>query len=104
MDWMTSPVAPNRLEQDATTRLFFLGFMTRTERYAIISAIINQLETIVQEFEEAAIEAHKKDIPEHLKIVVEYQLKTLDMGLHSHQSMLGWFKKTLLELEEKCDD
>lgn len=104
IDWMLSSSTPNRLEQDATTRLFFLGFMPASDRIAIIKAVVSQLESIVQEFEESSIEANKKEVPEHLKLVIEFQFKTLDLGLFNHKSMLEWFTNLLIELEAQCDE
>lgn len=99
LDWMLSSIAPNRLEQDATTRLFFLGFMSQPEGLAIVKAIISQLESAVHEFEASSIAANQKEVPEHLKQVVKYQLKTLDLGLFYHRSMLEWFTVLLTEME-----
>lgn len=104
MDWMISSIAPNRLEQDATTRLFFLGFMSSPERLAIVREIISQLETIVLDYEAASIEANQKATPEHLGHIVKFQLKTLDLGLFYHQSMLGWFQALYSELEENLSE
>lgn len=101
LDWMLSSIAPNRLEQDATTRLFFLGHMTIADRHAIVEEIITGLETTVLEFQSASLDANLKEVPEHLKHVVKYQIKTLELGLFYHQSMLGWFQNLLLELEER---
>jgi DNA-binding PadR family transcriptional regulator len=103
MDWMLSSIVPSRLEQDVTTRLFFLGFMTPSDRLTIINAVITQLKSSVQEFESASIEALQKPVPEYLNQVVTYQLKTLDLGLYYHQSMLEWFEKFAKELEENLD-
>jgi DNA-binding PadR family transcriptional regulator len=104
MDWMLSSIAPNRLEQDVTTRLFFLGFMTRADRQTIIKAVIAHLEAAVQEFEASFMESSHKEIPEQLKQVVKFQLKTLDLGLFYHRSMLAWFKELMTELEADDDE
>jgi DNA-binding PadR family transcriptional regulator len=99
MDWMRSAIAPNRLEQDVTTRLFFLGHMLPQDRQAIIEAVVAHLEVSVHSFEAAQEEVSPKEIPEHLEEVVKFQLKTLDLGLFYHRSMLAWFKELLAELE-----
>ncbi|MDQ8738106.1 PadR family transcriptional regulator [Paenibacillus sp. LHD-38] len=99
MEWMLSSITPSRFEQEVTTRLFFLGFMTPAERLAIIRAVVAQLETSVQEFSAASVEANRKEVPENVTSVVAYQLKTLDLGLYYHQSMLTWFEKFAMELE-----
>ncbi|MBD0381310.1 PadR family transcriptional regulator [Paenibacillus sedimenti] len=99
MDWMLSSIAPNRLEQDVTTRLFFLGFMPQPKRVELVKAVVTHLESTVHEFEASFTEATQKEVPEHLKQVVKYQLKTLDLGLFYHRSMLEWFNELLTELE-----
>ncbi len=101
MDWMLSSITPNRLEQDVTTRLFFLGFMTPSERITIVKAVITHLKSTVHEFEAASIEASQKAVPDHLRQVVQYQLKTLDLGLNYHRSTLEWFENFLTELGGK---
>ncbi len=104
MDWMLSPVAPGRLEQEVTTRLFFLGLMQPIERLAMVEAVIAQLESTVREFEDTSIEANQKEVPENLKNVVTFQMKTLELGLFYHKNMLEWFKKLSAELEEKLNE
>ncbi|USB32299.1 helix-turn-helix transcriptional regulator [Paenibacillus sp. YPG26] len=99
MDWMLTEVTPSRLEQEVTTRLFFLGLMTKTERLIILSQVIDQLEASVHEFEAASVEANQKEIPGHLEGIAAYQLKTLELGLFYHQSMLEWFTRLKKELE-----
>ncbi|WP_433943769.1 PadR family transcriptional regulator [Paenibacillus sp. SN-8-1] len=99
MEWMLSPVVPGRMEQDVTTRLFFLGLMTKTERLTILKQVIDQLEVSVREFETAFQEANQKEIPSHLTDIAAYQFKTLKLGLYHHQSMLEWFTKLTKELE-----
>ncbi|MNS06735.1 Transcriptional regulator PadR-like family protein [compost metagenome] len=103
MDWMLSQIAPSRLEQDVTTRLFFLGLMTKAERLTILNIVILQLEASVHEFEAAFLEANQKEIPDHLNDIAAYQLKTLELGLYYHQSMLEWFTKLSKELEEQLN-
>ncbi|RUT29628.1 PadR family transcriptional regulator [Paenibacillus zeisoli] len=102
-DWMLSQVAPSRLEQDVTTRLFFLGLMTMTDRLTILNIVVVQLEASVHEFEAAFLEANHKEIPDHLKDIAAYQLKTLELGLYYHQSMLEWFTKLSKELEAQLN-
>jgi DNA-binding PadR family transcriptional regulator len=104
IDWMLSSLVPSRLEQDVTTRLFFLGLMTPTERLAIIRSVVTQLESTVQEFEGASLHANQKAVPEHLNQIVTYQLKTLDLGLYYHRSMLEWFEKLAKEVEADLDE
>ncbi|OBZ13183.1 PadR family transcriptional regulator [Bacillus sp. FJAT-26390] len=99
MDWMLSAIAPGRLEQDVTTRLFFLGLMPPQDRQSIIKAVIAHLEVSVHTFETGYEEVSPKEIPAHLKEVVKFQLKTLELGLFYHQSMFAWFKGLLAELE-----
>lgn len=97
MNWMLSSIAPNRLEQDASTRLFFLGLMSPPERLAIISEVIARLAAMVEEYESSRMGFEHKAVPEHLEQIAKYQLKTLDMGLHYHRSMLEWFRKLYAE-------
>lgn len=99
MDWMLSSIIPSRLEQDATTRLFFLGFMTPAERLSIMNEVIALLEATIQQYEAAFIEAKQKKVPEHLNEIAAYQFKTLELGLFYHQSMLEWFGRLAKELE-----
>lgn len=101
MNWMLLSVTPNRLEQDVPTKLFFLGLVPPQERLVIVKAVIQLLESIIQDFETSAVIAREKDAPMHLAHVVKYQLKTLDLGLFYHRSMLEWFKQFSLELEDK---
>jgi len=100
MDWMLSSITPNRFEQDATTRLFFLGFMAPAERLAIANAIADYLEATVREYEAASLAAGPIDVPDQLRDVVKYQLKTLDLGLYYHRSMLAWFRNLIAEMED----
>lgn len=99
MGWMLSPIIPSRLEQDAPTRLFFLGFMTQAERLSIMNEVIALLEATIQQYEAAFIEAKQKAVPEHLNGIAVYQFKTLELGLFYHQSMLEWFGRLAKELE-----
>ncbi|WP_164779794.1 helix-turn-helix transcriptional regulator [Paenibacillus kobensis] len=99
-NWMLSPPSPNRFEQDATTRLFFLGFLAKHEQLAVLSQIIRLLNAAVREFEDAEAEAQGKEIPSSLKQVVRFQLLTLDFGLHAHRSALEWFTRLYAEMEE----
>jgi DNA-binding PadR family transcriptional regulator len=102
MDWMLSAITPTRLEQDVTTRLFFLGFMSPADRRSIILAVVSQLEANVLDYQASSNQANPQVVPKHLEDIVKYQLKTLDLGLFYHQSMLAWFKQFLTELEEDC--
>lgn len=99
MEWMLSGVAPSRLEQDVTTRLFFLGLIPHADRLIVLNKVIDQLKSSVHEFEAAFVEARQKVIPVHLEEIATYQLKTLELGLYYHQSMLAWFTKLAKELE-----
>lgn len=103
LDWMLSSIAPNQLEQDAATRLFFLGLMSSSERLAVNQEIIKQLESTVQDFEAASIESQQKAVPQQFEDVVKYQLKTLDLGLFYHKCMLEWFRNFLTEMEANLD-
>ncbi|MCL6604423.1 MAG: PadR family transcriptional regulator [Paenibacillus sp.] len=102
LDWMLTSIAPHRLDQEVSTKLFFLGHMSPTERITIVKAIITQLEVIVHEYESSAKEAHEKTVPEHLQQIAKYQLKTLDLGLFYYQSMLSWFISLITEMEAEC--
>ncbi|MGM0877777.1 MAG: PadR family transcriptional regulator [Bacillota bacterium] len=51
LDWMLTSIAPNQLEQDAATRLLFLGLMSSSDLLAVNQEeIIKQLESTVQDW------------------------------------------------------
>ena len=102
--WMLSALSSARLDQDATTRLFFLGLMEPRERLAIANAIIGRLELDLAEYEAASAEAARTDVPDELRTVAEYQLKTLELGIHLHRAMRDWFAKFRDELEVVPDE
>lgn len=99
LSWMTAPIAPNRLEQEMTTRLFFLGLMAPPERLAIVSLIADRLEADLREYDAASEEAAQAVVPDRLRPVADYQLKTLELGIRLHRSSLDWFKGLREELE-----
>lgn len=99
MAWMLSCITPNRMELEVTTRLFFFGLMSPSERLVICQSIIGELENSVKEFMEGRSEATQARIPEELKGVSRFQLKTLDLALYYYTQMLEWFKSFYLELE-----
>ncbi|QJD83861.1 PadR family transcriptional regulator [Cohnella herbarum] len=103
MNWMLSPIAPSRLEQEMTTRLFFLGLMTPEERLVIVNAIVAELESSLEEFDAASLEAAKITVPDHLRQIAAYQIKTLEFGIHLHRCMLDWFSQFKIELEGSSD-
>ena len=103
LEWMMSPMAPARLEQDAPTKLFFLGHLTPNERLSVVRQIIALLKGSVEGFEAASEEAGQKAIPEELREIARFQLKTMELGMYYHKSMLAWFEHLELELEGDGD-
>ncbi|CAM4440733.1 PadR family transcriptional regulator [Paenibacillus tarimensis] len=107
MTWMLAPFSHGRLEQEATTKLFFLGLVSPAERLAIVREMTRVLEANVQEYETAYTEANTRmgsgGTPVHLAEVARFQLKTLELGLHDQRSMLAWFTSLAEELEAETD-
>ncbi|XID95639.1 PadR family transcriptional regulator [Paenibacillaceae bacterium WGS1546] len=104
MSWMTGPIAPNRLEQEMTTRLFFLGLMDPPERLAIVRMIADRLEAELREYDAASAEAAGMAVPDRLRPIADYQLKTLELGIRLHRSSLDWFKGLREQLEADTND
>ncbi|WP_307467959.1 PadR family transcriptional regulator [Paenibacillus harenae] len=100
LEWMMSPIAPSRLENDAPTKLFFLGVMKPPERHVIIGAITEQLRTVVSEYEqyESAIQRSAK--PPGYEQIALFQMKTLELGTYYYRNMLIWFENLLAQMGE----
>lgn len=99
MSWMRSPVSSRRIESDAATRIFFLGLMPPSDRLAICRVIVDELEKTVKEYIGTQVQITHKEIPEAVKDIAKYQMKTLDMGLYNYTQMLSWFKNLYKEIE-----
>lgn len=99
MAWMRSPVASRRIQSDAATRVFFLGLMPSSERLTICRIIVDELEQTVKEYQDTKEQFAHKEIPEKVKDIAKYQIKTLEMGLYNYMQMLAWFKNLYMEIE-----
>ncbi|WP_271753172.1 PadR family transcriptional regulator [Cohnella sp. JJ-181] len=98
-EWMLAAADSNRLDKEVTTKLFFLGLLTLAERQAVVAALVGKLEETVRQFEAASAEAGRQPAPDPYAEIAKYQLKTLELGLYHHRSMLSWFRSLLEEIE-----
>lgn len=101
--WMLTAVDANRLDKDVTTRLFFLGLLSPEDRVTVVAAVVSKLEEAVRAFEAASVEAGGRDAPAPWAEIAKYQLKTLELGLYNHRSMLAWFRSLLKEIEGEAN-
>jgi|GEM_PF-264734 len=96
---MFSEIATGKLEQDIATRLFFLGLLDAPERLKITRSIVAALEDTLEEYDAAAEEAARAEVPESLRQVAVYQIKTLELAIALYRSMLEWFRRFQEQLE-----
>ncbi|OXS62770.1 hypothetical protein B1A99_02660 [Cohnella sp. CIP 111063] len=100
---MFSEIAAGRLEQDITTRLFFLGLLDAPDRLKVARSIAASLESVLGEYDAAAEEAARAEVPESLRQIAVYQIKTLELAIALYRSMLEWFRRFQEQLEGDPD-
>ncbi|HIW32220.1 MAG TPA: PadR family transcriptional regulator [Candidatus Paenibacillus intestinavium] len=102
LKWMLSEIAPNRLESESTTRLFFFGHLSSQQRLIVAQEIVYQFELTVQQYAEVELETAQIEIPEQLLDIAKYQIKTLHWGISYQRQMLQFFKQLYSEIELEC--
>ena len=104
LTWMLEPIPPQRLEQDAATKLFFLGHLEPQQCLTVITGIVGQLEQTVSDYEAAAAVESQRQIPAEVQTIARYQRHTLNLGLLHYRSMLDGFRLVQHELQAEQED
>lgn len=101
LQWMLQEPDENKLEAHISTKLFFMGHLSKVEKIEVIKTIINCLEKITATYkiEKSKYDSMKWD--DNLMSIIHYQLKTLDLAYDSYSSTLRWFKKLLTQEESR---
>jgi DNA-binding PadR family transcriptional regulator len=90
--WMLEAIDENKLEAHVSSKLFFMGHLSQSEKVAVIEGIILSLEKLINDYHLEKSHFEGKVWDESIKDIVRYQLKTLDLGYSHHVSTLNWFK------------
>ena len=82
-----------------STKVFFMGLVSASDRLVIVRQIISELENTVREYEDTQSEYSEKVFPEQIRNIAKYQLKTLDLGIIQQAQTLAWFRKMEKEIK-----
>lgn len=96
-NWMLEAIDENKLEAHISIKLFFMGHLNQTKKLAVIDGIILSLETLVASYHLEKSHFDTMTWAEPIKNIVQYQLKTLDLGYTHHIATLDWFKALRLQ-------
>lgn len=99
-EWMLGDYKSSKFDMDFNTKLFFLGHLNIQERILVIRKTKLFVETTLESFYKEEISIQQTMNSETISDIVIYQIKTLEIGIHSHKSILDWISKELTTLEE----
>jgi PadR family transcriptional regulator, regulatory protein AphA len=99
-EWMDADIPTKKLEVTALSKVYFLGLVNSTEqRKQIIEEIIKKIEMVEKELKGLNNEIKEYEIPDELKNISFYQVKTLHYGIQAHTFAKEWFETLLRELD-----
>ncbi|WP_020620635.1 PadR family transcriptional regulator [Paenibacillus daejeonensis] len=104
LTWMLEPIPPQRMEQDAATKLFFLGHLEPQQCLTVVTDIVRQLEQTMSDYETAAAIESRRQISADVGSIARYQLHTLKLGLLHYQAMLDGFRQVQHELQAEQEE
>jgi DNA-binding PadR family transcriptional regulator len=99
--WMLQGLSSTKFEAETSTKLFFLGLLSKDDRKQVVDTIISFLDSLVQSFEQDETEFLKKEVEQEKHLIVKYQLKTLSLGKYNYRQSLEWFIDLRKEMESE---
>jgi len=98
--WMMKPINESKIDAEISTKLFFLGLLKAKDQKTIIDMTVSFLERLIDQYEESKKEYSTIHYEKKYQGIVDYQFKTLDLGIYHHKMTLKWFQNLQKELKE----
>jgi len=89
-DWVQSDYDDSKFEAQLNTRLFFLGLIEKKDRSIVVDKAIGYLDDKIIAFEREAGKDHQYN--QNFQDIAHYQLKSLDLGLHTLRQTRIWLQ------------
>ncbi|GMQ56612.1 hypothetical protein AN1V17_10060 [Vallitalea sediminicola] len=106
MNWVQSPMQPQKTKNMELSKLFFLGIAPENSRKEMIDKYILELVTmkstllsLKNEFDKVKNDTLAKTSEQNIKDILEYQTYTLDYGIAAIEFEMDWYKKLLKRIE-----
>ncbi len=99
--WMRDEISDHKLETMALCKVFFLGLIeSADEKRKILNNIISEIAKMEETLGSLSQSLSQLQLSDQEQKIYNYQFKTLDYGLRSHQVAREWAQQILDELKE----
>lgn len=99
--WMLEEIPPTKLEVLGLAKVYFLGLLTDPElQKRVLREIIAKIDLAANQLAQLNDELARLVLPEEVRKVAHYRIKTLGYGIGSHRFAREWFAALLREIEE----
>lgn len=100
MSWLESDIPVFGKKDNILNRLFFFGFLQKNKQTALLEKYIESLKERLIEFNEYEEEALNKEVPDSMKSIAVFQLKTLEYGIERIKLDIMWYQKQINKIKE----
>lgn len=97
--WLETEIQVTKLKDNALTRLFFFGFLEKGKRIRLVEGYIKSLKNNIKEFSDFQNERLKKELPQHLNEIANYQMITLQYGIDHLEFDIKWYENLLNDMK-----
>lgn len=99
-EWMLSDFNSSKFDMEFNTKLFFLGHLNTKERIQVMEKAKLFIKKTLESFYKEEKSIQQSFNTKTISNITKYQIKTLEIGIHSNQSLYSWISKELITMEE----
>ncbi len=99
--WMREEIPVNKFNNDVLVKIFFFGFIPRSDRISLLSSYISRLKEEYQAMDTFQAKTGSANVPEDLKEIYNYQMSTLDYGIQGTAFEIEWYETLLKKIQKE---